>query len=236
MTNGWIKLHNKFLGWGWLHKPEMVSIFIYLLLTANYEEKVWQGQKIKRGQTIIGREKLSKILGLSPRTIRTCMTRLKTTSEITTETTNRYTLVSILNYDKYQDKTTSKTTSETTNKRPANDQQTTTPKEVKKIRSKEDKKNTSPVGDPLHLEVKELFDHYTVEYAKKITAREKPIFNWGRCEKSVKPFLKSLGKERLKKLIDLYLDTDDKFYKNSAWSLELFLSATILHALNAKCK
>ncbi|MFH2062476.1 MAG: hypothetical protein ABIJ43_05825 [Candidatus Beckwithbacteria bacterium] len=136
--NGWIKLHNKFLEWEWINKPEMISVFIYLLLSANYQEKSWQGQIIRRGQTIIGREKLAQTLGISPQTIRTCISKLKSTSEITTKSTNKYTLISILNYDKYQSKSTSQPTTNLTNNQPATNQQLTTPKEYKNIRSKEE--------------------------------------------------------------------------------------------------
>ena len=138
--NGWIKLHNKFLKWGWLAKSEMVSLFIYLLLTANYEDKNWQGIVIKRGQTFVGRKKLSKTLGISQQTIRTCLTRLKATSEITTKTTNKYTVITIVKYNEYQttqQKTTTKTTKKSTNNQPTTNQQLTTPKEYKNIRSKD---------------------------------------------------------------------------------------------------
>ena len=38
MDNGWIRLHKRFLQWEWLDKPEMVQLFLYLLLKANFAE------------------------------------------------------------------------------------------------------------------------------------------------------------------------------------------------------
>lgn len=138
--NGWIKLHKKFLNWGWLNKPEMVSLFIYLLLTANYEDKEWHGQIIKRGQTVVGRKKLSEILGIKQGATRECIKRLKSTNEITTKSTNKYTIITLIKYDEYQydDKiTTNKITNKSTNNQPTTNQQPTTPKEYKNKRNKE---------------------------------------------------------------------------------------------------
>jgi hypothetical protein len=137
---GWIKLYKKFKKWGWYDSSEMVHLFIHLLLSANHQDKEWRGMVIKRGQVVIGREKLSKTLGMSVRTLRTCMTRLKSTSEITTQTTNRFTIITLVKYDLYQYrdyKATSRKIGQATNKRPTSDQQATTTKEYKNIRNKE---------------------------------------------------------------------------------------------------
>ena len=145
---GWVKIHRKFLNWEWYQNTEMVRIFLHFLLSANHENNNWQGIIVKKGQVVIGRKKLSKTLGISQRTIRTCLSRLKTTNEITTETTNKYTIITLINWEKYQhisNKTTSKTTSKLTNDRPANDQQTTTNKNDKK--DKKDKNLLSANAD-----------------------------------------------------------------------------------------
>ena len=83
------------------------------------------------------------------------------------------------------------------------------------------------------LEVKELFDYYLDQYQKKIS-NKKPLFNWGACTKLVKPHLKTLGLQRLKELLDAYLNSNDKFYKDNAYSLSCFLSIKILHKLHAR--
>jgi len=87
-----------------------------------------------------------------------------------------------------------------------------------------------------HLEIQELFDYFKSEFAKKITAEEKPTFSWGRCEKQAKEFLKESTLEKMKKMIDAYFDSNDKFYKENYWSLQLFLSANTIHKLKIKTK
>lgn len=128
-NNGWIKLHRSFLDWEWADKPDMVCLFIHFLLLANHEPNEWQGQVINRGQFITGRKVLSKNTGISQQSIRTCITRLKSTNEITTKSTNKNSLITILNYCKYQDderKLTTKLTTKSTNNQPAINQQLTT--------------------------------------------------------------------------------------------------------------
>lgn len=151
MDTGWIKLHRKILEWEWLAIPEMVSLYLYLLLTANHEEKEWQGQKIYRGQTIIGRKQLNQKLGISERKIRTCLTRLKTTNEIAIKTTNRYSIITIIKYNDYQIKDEKRPA-----KRPAerqtNDQQTTTPKELKNNKNIiQDEQSSSEIPELIKL-------------------------------------------------------------------------------------
>lgn len=99
---GWISLHRKFLSWEWFDKPEMVQLFIWLLLNANYTDKKWQGQVIKRGQILTTTPKIMEALRLSEQQTRTCIGRLKSTGEITCKSTNKYTIITICNYDRYQ--------------------------------------------------------------------------------------------------------------------------------------
>lgn len=145
---GWVKIHRKFSDWGWRSKPEMVSLFLHILVEANYEDSIWRGITLHRGQCVFGRLTWSKELGISEQTIRTCMERLKSTNEITIESTNKYSIITIVNYEEYQqqeEKLTSKTTSELTNNQQTTNIQSTTPKEDKNLRNKEDiikEKNT----------------------------------------------------------------------------------------------
>jgi hypothetical protein len=99
---GWISLHRKFLSWEWFDKPEMVQLFIWLLLNANYTDKKWQGKVIKRGQILTTTPKIMEALRLTERQTRTCISRLKSTGEVSVKTTNRFTIITICNYDRYQ--------------------------------------------------------------------------------------------------------------------------------------
>ena len=98
----WLKLYYELLEWEWLDKPEMVSFFIYCLLKANRQGGVWRGVPYRRGEFITSNATICKDLGLTERRARTCISRLISTGEITYRATNRYCIITVCNYDKYQ--------------------------------------------------------------------------------------------------------------------------------------
>ena len=122
--------------WEWYTQGNTFRLFIHLLLISNHEEDKWRGIEVKRGQRITSVSKLSGDLGVSIRSIRTCLRQLENTGELTIETTNRFTLITINNYEKYQlrevdDKQADKPTAQQSDKPTDNKQ------EVKKLRRKE---------------------------------------------------------------------------------------------------
>jgi hypothetical protein len=123
MNNGWIKLHRKLKDWEWYHDSKMVHLFVHLLLSANHEDNKWQGIVIKRGQLITGRHKLHENTGISEQSIRTCLNKLKLTTEITIMTTNKNSIITLANYEQYQcdnKKLTNVSTNISTNNQPTN--------------------------------------------------------------------------------------------------------------------
>ena len=102
MRGGYIKLHRKFTKWGWYSDPNTKAVFLHLLLTASWEESECHGYKIKPGQVVTGRKKLAKELKLSEQSIRTALDHLKSTNEITIKTTNKFSIITIVNWRKYQ--------------------------------------------------------------------------------------------------------------------------------------
>lgn len=101
--SGWIKLHRKITEWEWYGDANTFRVFIHLLLTANYEDKRWRNIEVKRGQIITGRMELAQILGLSERQIRTALDKLKMSGVIAIKTTNQYSLITVENYNCFQD-------------------------------------------------------------------------------------------------------------------------------------
>lgn len=99
---GWICLHRKLLNWQWYSDINVKVLFIHLLLKANYEDKVWKNIVIKRGQLVTSISKLAEETRQTIRQTRVALDKLKMTNEITIKTTNKYTLVTIENYDNYQ--------------------------------------------------------------------------------------------------------------------------------------
>ena len=167
LETGYIKLHRKLTKWGWYHDANTFRVFIHLLLTSNFESAEFEGKTIRRGQRVTSVSMLSRELKVSVRSIRTALTHLKLTGEVTIETTPKYSIISIKNYDFYQQATSPLTNDrQTTDKRPTNDRQ----QYKKDKKDKKDKKARSetPTRTP-HGEFRNvlLSDHELAELKKR---------------------------------------------------------------------
>lgn len=175
--NGWIKLNKKILKWGWYSDVNVKITFLHLLLVANYEDGEYLGQKIKRGQAVIGLKATSKKIGISVQNLRTALEKLEKSGEITKKSTNKFTLVTIENYSKYQDREV--VNNNDINKPLTNDQQTTNKpltNDQQHLRNKEYKNNKNIrniyISDIVASEPAQLHDYLNdfVQMRKSIKA------------------------------------------------------------------
>ena len=145
-NQGWIKLHRKFLKWEWYDDINTSRFFLHCLFRANHEDKKWRGTIIKRGQFISSLSKLSKECGLSIQQTRTCIDKLISTQEITHQPTSKYTLISLVNYDKYQSTNTQSNTqdnNQVTNNQQTSNKRVTTNKNYKELKECKELKEKS---------------------------------------------------------------------------------------------
>lgn len=119
---GCIKLFRQFREWEWYQDEHVKSVFIELLLTANYKVSRWKGRTIERGQLVTSLGSLQIALGLSIQEIRTALEKLESTGEITKESTNKFSIITICNFDKWQ--TMNREEQQTNNKQITSQQQT----------------------------------------------------------------------------------------------------------------
>lgn len=157
-VNTWIKLYRKFIEWEWYTDVNCKVVFIHLLITANNKPKRWQGREIGIGEVITGRNALAEEVGLSVQQVRTALKKLSDSGEIEIENTNRFSVIKMVNFQKYQEKSknqpsnnqvrdleaqrfesggTCEDNQQITNKQPSDNHQITTPKELKNERIKE---------------------------------------------------------------------------------------------------
>ena len=125
--SGWIKLHRQILEWEWFDDKNTFRLFMYLLLKVNHKERNYRGKLIEVGQTLTGLDLLSKEVGLTIQQIRTSLTKLKSTNEITIKTSSKGTIIQVVNYKKYQI-----VTNQITDEQQTNNKQVTTNKNDKK--------------------------------------------------------------------------------------------------------
>jgi len=128
--SGWIKIHRQILDLEWYSDNNAFRVFMHLILKANHKEKRYKGIELNCGSVITSRDILSLETGLSVQQIRTALDKLKSTNEITIETSSKGTIIQVVNYAKYQ-----LSTNESTNEQPTNNQQVTTNNKEKKERS-----------------------------------------------------------------------------------------------------
>ena len=99
---GYIKLDRKIQEWEWFGDASMLALWVHLLLLANWSEKEWRGEVIQRGSLVTSVSKLAFETGLSRSQVIYCLSKLKASGEIITESTNQHTRIRIVKYDMYQ--------------------------------------------------------------------------------------------------------------------------------------
>jgi len=179
MEHGWIKLHRAFVNWEWFDNANMIKLFIYLLLKANHKEGSHQGTIIKRGQIKTGLDSLVTSLKIPKQQLRTCLKKLENTGEINTQITNKYRIITICNYDSYQDEQQAINTQ--TNKQLTSKQQATN-KQLTANNNDKNKKNDNNNKEYIDADFKKCFNEW-LQYKKerkecyKTQTSEKAAYN-----------------------------------------------------------
>lgn len=125
---GYIRLYRKIGEWRWYDDKPTLILFIHLLITVNWKDEAWHDIMIRRGQRLCSLPILAKETGLSERSVRTAISHLKSTGEVTDTSTSKYRIITINNFEKYQD-----ATGKVTGKRQASDRQATANEEDNNI-------------------------------------------------------------------------------------------------------
>ena len=102
MNDGYIKLYKKLFKWQWYKDSNTLHVFVTLLLDANYEDSKVGFETIKRGQVLTSVKRLQELTGLTTKQIRIALDKLEKSQEIGKRTTNRYSIITIKNYNEYQ--------------------------------------------------------------------------------------------------------------------------------------
>ena len=145
-----VKLYRKILGWEWYTDVPVKTLFIHLLIVANRYPTRWRGQEIKAGQKITSIANLAEETGLTLQQTRTALKKLEKNGELSIKSTNKFTLITVENYTRYQctkDESNNQITNEQqsnnnqiTNEQQSNNNQITTNKKVKKDKESKESK------------------------------------------------------------------------------------------------
>lgn len=102
MTGNFIKIDRKILKWEWWSDINTFRLFMYMLISAYWKDGNYKGKIIKRGSFPSSISELSKETNLSVMEIRTSLKHLQLTGEITSKSTNKFTIFTVVNYNLYQ--------------------------------------------------------------------------------------------------------------------------------------
>lgn len=121
----WIKLHSKILNWEWYKNSNVFRLFLHCLLKANWKDGKFQGKEILRGSFVTSLETLSQDTCLSVQQIRTALTHLISTGELTSKSYAKFRVITVINYELYQ-QVNKETNNQITSNQQADNKQVTT--------------------------------------------------------------------------------------------------------------
>lgn len=138
----YIKLSRNILNWEWYENINTCRLFIHMLLKANWKDGKFEGKVIPRGSFVSSLPKLAEETALTIREVRTAITHLKSTGELTCKSYSKYTVFTVKNYCLYQTSDIQNDI-QATGKRHSNDILTTTIEEKKEVNNKKEDTNVS---------------------------------------------------------------------------------------------
>jgi uncharacterized phage protein (TIGR02220 family) len=102
-NSGWIKLHRQILESRYGKNLEIMGMFASLLLMANHKKGfTYDGTMINPGQFMVSKLQLSKLFSLSESKVRRILTKLEIDGQISVKSSTKNTIITITNWDKYQ--------------------------------------------------------------------------------------------------------------------------------------
>ena len=178
--DGFIFLHRKLLDSRLFKNEGLLKLWVWILLRANHQDKWFQietGRGVseincQRGELIVGRNKASKELDMSPSRFYSLLTKLKRLKKVELDPCSHYTKIKVIKYSEYQG--VIKDTKQASNKQETSKQQASNKQETgkqhkqesnkvnkeKKVNKVNKKDEQAPIIKSLHSKLKDLFIGY----------------------------------------------------------------------------
>jgi hypothetical protein len=139
--NGWIKLHRKLLLSRYGSNLEFIGLFAALLIKATHKDGFApDGTAVNAGQVLTSQTALAKEFKTSRGKIQRVLRKFVDAEQIEQKTSNKNTLITILNWSKYQ----SEDEQQASSKRAPNEQQASTFKNVKNVKNVKNEREKTP--------------------------------------------------------------------------------------------
>lgn len=189
--------------WEWYENTNVFRLFYHCLLHTNLEDKRYCGKEIKAGQFVSSITRISAETGLTESQVRTALKKLKDTGYISTKSTNKYTIYTINEYQKYIDcgqvaETTTEENTVVENGTKMEQTDENAKKNCEKSKENCEKSNKKAIN--------ECFERLWKQYPNK---RGK-----GQVSDTKKKTLYEIGEEKIERALKRYLDD---LSKDSSW-------------------
>lgn len=183
--DGYVKLPRSLSEWEWFDDPNTLKVYIKLLFAAEFRDRRYKGCELKRGQLLTTIPKISTLCGLSPQQTRTVLERLKATDKITVKTTNKFSIITLVEYD-CDFENNSQNNTQTTGKQQTTQQSINRPtileEEIKELKNQETARARED-EPPKETALERRFAEFWAAYPKKV-AKTAALKVWKRLKPS----------------------------------------------------
>ena len=217
--DGWLKLYRSILDSAVFQDAEVLKVWIWLLCNVSFEQHdtVCYGKVIhlKPGQIATGRKKIAQCTDLNENKVYRALTVLKSLGNIEIKATNKYSIITVVNWDKYQEENVKRTSSEQqNNSRTTTDEQQSNSKRTQHKNVKNGKKEKN-------IYICSFFQSVWDEYPKKLGKNK--------VTKAAMKQLEEAGMDTVMEAVRRYVEkikregTDEKYimhgstFFNGAW-------------------
>lgn len=100
---GFIVIDRAINDWRWRDNSVALGLWLHILLSANWKDGWFSGHHIPRGSFATSMRRMSEDTDLSEKTIRKWLKRFEEDKQIELRGMNRFTIIKVINYAKYQD-------------------------------------------------------------------------------------------------------------------------------------
>lgn len=217
--DGWLKLYRSILDSAVFKDAEVLKVWIWLICNVAFEQHdtICYGKviTIKPGQIATGRKKIAQCTDLNENKVYRALTVLKSLGNIEIKATNKYSIITVVNWDKYQDENGKRTSSEQqNNSRTTTDEQQNNSKTTQHKNGKNGKKEKN-------IYICSFFQSVWDEYPKKLGKNK--------VTKAAMKQLEEAGMDTVMEAVRSYVEkikrdgTDEKYimhgstFFNGAW-------------------
>lgn len=185
--------------WEWYENTNVFRLFYHCLLHTNLEDKRYCGKEIKAGQFVSSITRISAETGLTESQVRTALKKLKETWYISTKSTNKYTIYTVNEYQKYIDCGQVAETTTEENKVVENGTKMEQTEEKAKETCEKSKENCEKSN-------KKTFNECFERLWKKYPSKK----GKGQVSDTKKKVLYQIGEEHIQRALERYLDGLEK--------------------------